>query len=93
MHAILLTADAGLGIEHVDELGEVLEMLRHLRGEDHVNHVVPDCLVRVAVEILKYVHAVVIWNVDSFFYTLLSYFSNFGCDQFRLVPFVQCRAE
>lgn len=35
-------------------------MLRHLGREDHVDDVVPDRLVRVGIEILEYVHAVVV---------------------------------
>lgn len=58
MHVLL--AAGGLGVEHVDELGKMLVVFGHLRGEDHVDHVVPHRLVRVPVEILEYVHAVVI---------------------------------
>lgn len=59
MHIILLAA-TGLGVEDIDELGEVLEVLGHLSGEDHVNDVVAHLLVRVAVHVLEDVDPVVV---------------------------------
>lgn len=58
MHILL--AALRLGVKRVDELGEVLEVPRHLRGQDHVDHVVPHRLVRVAVQVLEDVRAVVV---------------------------------
>lgn len=61
VHSILFTP-TGLSVEDVHELGEMLEVLRHLRRQDHVDDVVPQRLVRFAVEILEYVHAVIIYK-------------------------------
>lgn len=61
---IVLPAAAAFSVEHVDELGEVLEVLRHLRGKDHVDDVVPDRLVRIGVEILEYIYTVVVYGVN-----------------------------
>ena len=59
MHIILLAATR-LGVEDVDELGEMLEVLGHLGGEDHVDDVVAHLLVCVAVHVLENVHSIVV---------------------------------
>lgn len=59
MHIVLLTATR-LGVEDVHELGEMLEVLRHLRSEDHVDDVLSHLLVRVAVQVLEDVDSIVI---------------------------------
>lgn len=61
MHVIFLAA-AGFGVEDVNELGEVLEVLSHLRGEDHIDDIVPHLLVCFTVEILEYVYAIIVWK-------------------------------
>lgn len=40
VHSILF-APTGLSVEDVHELGEMLEVLRHLRRQNHVDDVVP----------------------------------------------------